>query len=100
MYYKKFYKTINREKIATDVRKEGFNPILITNKPGFIYEKHKHPETKLLIFLKGGMCVTVAGKHYQCGPGDKLIVPGNTAHSAKVDPSGCSFFWSEKKVQD
>lgn len=98
MYQQGFYKTIDRKKIAEDARREGFNPILIINKAGFIYSKHKHPETKLLIFLEGGMCVTVDGKHFQCGPGDKMIVPGNTEHSAIVDPDGCTFFWSEKII--
>lgn len=102
MYQAKFYKnpstSSGRKAIAEDARREGFRPILITNEPGFVYEKHKHPETKLLIFLKGGMCVTVAGEHYQCSPGDKLIVPGNTVHSAKIDPDGCTFFWSEKII--
>lgn len=104
MYYAGFYKTIDRDpstssglrKIAEDIRKEGFDPILITNEPGFVYAEHKHPETKLLVFLKGGMCVTVAGKHYQCRSGDKLIVSGDTEHSAIVDPNGCTFYWSEK----
>lgn len=98
VYKAKFYKTIDKDRIADDARKNGFNPVLITDKPGFIYKEHKHPETKLLIFLKGGMCVTVSGKHFHCRPGDKLIVPANTEHSAKVDPEGCTFFWAEKII--
>ena len=96
MYQKGFYKIIDREKIAEDARNEGFSPHLISNEPGYIYEEHEHPETKLLIFLEGGMYVAVGKKHYRCRPGDKLIVPGHTIHSAKVGPNGCTFFWSEK----
>ncbi|HUQ84801.1 MAG TPA: cupin domain-containing protein [Candidatus Limnocylindrales bacterium] len=96
MYQKEFYKTIDREKISEYVMKEGFNPILIINKPGFVYSEHKHPETKLLVFLEGNVKVIVDGEKYHCLPGDKLIVPANTTHSAIVGGEGCSFFWSEK----
>lgn len=96
MYFKNFYKNLSEAEIAEKVKAEGFDPIKISNEPGFIYSLHKHPETKLLAFLKGSMCVTVAGKHYTCRAGDKVIVPGNVEHSAKVDSDGCTFFWSEK----
>src|SRR5438309_7332769 len=99
MYKAKYYKTTDRKKIAEEVRKEGFNPIVISDRPHFIYSEHQHPETKLLVFLEGSMDVTVAGKTYHCEPGDKLIVPGNTRHSAVVGDKGCTFFWSEKLMK-
>ena len=52
MYQEKFYKTIDRERIAEEVRKEGFDPIYITDPPGRVYYPHRHPETKLLVFLE------------------------------------------------
>ncbi|MDE2026532.1 MAG: AraC family ligand binding domain-containing protein [Patescibacteria group bacterium] len=76
--------------------KEGFDPISITNFPGYEYSLHKHPETKLLVFLKGSMDVTTQNKTYHCIVGDKLIIPSNTLHRAVVGKDGCTFFWSEK----
>ncbi len=96
MYYKNFYKELSEKEIEKSIRIDGFDPIRFSNRSGDVYRLHKHPETKLLAFLKGGMCVTVAGKHVTCRAGDKLIIPGNTPHSAKVDDDGCKFFWSEK----
>lgn len=96
MFFKNFYKNLSEKEIFEKIKNERFDPIIITNGPGDIYPDHSHPQTKLLAILTGSMCVTVAGKHYQCEAGDKLIVPGNTQHSAKVDPVGCTFFWSEK----
>ncbi len=98
MYKPQFYTTIDREKIAKDISKEGFDPLVISNGQGFIYSLHQHPETKLLVFLEGSMDVKVGDKTYLCKRGDKLIIPGNTSHQAIVGSNGCTFFWSEKVV--
>ncbi len=96
MYEANFYKTIDKEGIAEDARREGFDPVYITDPPGRVYPPHRHPETKLLVFLEGNMEVRVKGQEFDCKPGDKLIIPGNLEHSAIVGPEGCTFFWSEK----
>jgi quercetin dioxygenase-like cupin family protein len=96
MYQAKFYKAISQKQIAEEVRKEGFDPLHIVDPSGHLYPPHRHPETKLLVFLQGGMEVTVADQRFTCRPGDKLVIPGNVEHSAEVGPEGCVFFWSEK----
>lgn len=96
MYQGNFYKTIDKDKIAEEVRKEGFDPVCITDPPGRVYPPHRHPETKLLVFLQGTMEVEVKGQKFDCKPGDKLVIPGNVEHSAVVGPEGCAFYWSEK----
>ena len=96
MYQAKFYKKIDKERIAEEAEREGFDPVYITDPAGRVYPPHRHPETKLLIFLKGTMEVSVGDQKFDCKPGDKLIIPGNTEHSAVAGPKGCAFFWSEK----
>jgi quercetin dioxygenase-like cupin family protein len=99
MYWKDYYTKLDIEFISREVKKEGFNPISISNHSGFVYAKHKHPETKLLVFLEGNMTVMVEGKTFLCQPGDKLIIPGNTFHEAIVGEKGCTFLWSEKLIE-
>ena len=96
MYQRKFYKTIDKELIVRETRREGFDPLCITDPPGRVYTTHRHAETKLLVFLQGEMTVKVGEKSYECRPGDKFIIAGNVDHSAVVGPEGCVFFWSEK----
>ena len=98
MYFKNFYKDKTEDEINTLIEQEGFKPSKFSDKPGTEYPTHQHPETKLLAFLEGEMCVTVNGKHYVCRFGDKLLIPGNTPHSAFVEDQGCTFFWAEKIV--
>ena len=96
MFFKNFYQDKSDQEILAEIKKEGFDPLKITNEPGYIYSAHKHPETKVLAFLKGSMKVTVNQRTYLCRPFDKLIVPGDTVHQALVGDKGCTFFWAEK----
>lgn len=98
MYFKNFYKTPDQGKIKKDIEKEGFHPLIITNEAGYVYHEHQHPEMKVLVFLEGEMKVWTEGKKYDCHPGDKLIIKGNTKHKAIVGENGCTFFWAEKVV--
>lgn len=98
MYSAEFYKNLTEKQMKEKIREEGFDPIKLSNAPGFVYLEHKHPETKLLAFLSGSIKVTVQNKTFICKSGDKIIVPGNTIHSAIVGENGCEFFWSEKLV--
>jgi quercetin dioxygenase-like cupin family protein len=96
MYQASFYKSIDKARIAQEVCSEGFDPVYITDPPGRVYPPHRHPETKLLVFLQGSMEVKVKDQKFECKPGDKLVIPGNVEHTAVVGPKGCVFFWSEK----
>lgn len=98
MFYKNFYANLTEVEIEKSIRNEGFNPIKFENDPGDNYSPHQHPETKLLAFLDGEMEVKAGEENFSCRKGDKLIIPGNTFHSAIVGPTGCTFFWSEQLV--
>ncbi|HWP59992.1 MAG TPA: cupin domain-containing protein [Candidatus Acidoferrales bacterium] len=87
---------MDKQTIEAEIRKEGFDPILIQDPPGHVYPPHRHPETKLLAFLLGEMKVKVGENTFTCHAGDKVVIPGNVEHSAQVGPEGCVFFWSEK----
>ena len=95
-YQPETYKALDQEKIASSIRQDGFNPVSISDPAGYVYPPHRHPETKLLVFLKGSMKVYVQGREFNCSAGDRLMIPGNMEHSAVVGPEGCNFFWSEK----
>jgi quercetin dioxygenase-like cupin family protein len=97
-YVKGFYKGLKRGEVVRKIKDEGFDPVVIDNTPGYVYTKHKHPETKLLAILSGSMQVEVEGQRYILRKDDKLIIPGNVYHSAVVGKDGCKFFWSEKII--
>jgi len=55
MYQAKFFKSLDREGIAGEIVKEGFDLVTISDPPGRVYPPHRHPETKRLVFLEGSM---------------------------------------------
>jgi quercetin dioxygenase-like cupin family protein len=91
-----FFAHADKESVKAEIRKEGFDPILIHDPPGHAYPTHRHPEIELLAFLLGNMTVKVRDNTFACSPGDKIVIPGNVEHAAVVGPEGCVFFWSEK----
>jgi quercetin dioxygenase-like cupin family protein len=96
IYQPGFYGNLKQTEIRQRILAAGFDPIQINDPAGHVYPPHHHPETKLLAFLNGGMEVHVADQTYQCVAGDRLLIPGNVEHSARVTTEGCVYFWSEK----
>jgi mannose-6-phosphate isomerase-like protein (cupin superfamily) len=86
----------SKEEMVEAIKKEGFNPILIREDANYVYEEHQHAETKLIVCVQGSMKVKVRAQEFDFEPGDKLIIPGNTLHSAVCSADGCTYYWSEK----
>ena len=99
MFNKNFFpKGTSEDVIKKSIIDEGYNPQLVEDEPNFVYETHVHPETKLIVCLKGLMTVKVKEVEYKFEPGDKLKITGNTPHSGVVGPKGCTYFWAEKLI--
>lgn len=53
--------------------------------PGAVWETHQHPEDQLTLVLRGaGLRFTVAGNEMALRPGELVLIPGDTPHSAVV----------------
>ncbi|KKR46953.1 MAG: hypothetical protein UU22_C0011G0007 [Parcubacteria group bacterium GW2011_GWA2_40_8] len=96
MYQRGFYRTMDKDQIFAEIKKEGFSPMYFSVPAGFEYPTHSHETRKLLVFLDGTMTVKVGDETFHCGPRDRILIPGNIHHSAIVGNNGCNFFWSEK----
>ncbi len=62
-----------------------------SNGPGDRYGEHAHSYNKLLYCTRGSIDFALAGgRTLTLGPGDRLVLPAGTRHSAVVGPSGCA----------
>ncbi|CAN5253645.1 hypothetical protein BH18CHL2_BH18CHL2_04870 [soil metagenome] len=62
-----------------------------SNAPGHIYARHSHSYTKVLVCVRGSIEFRVAGgRIIALGPGDRMVLPPGTVHSAVVGPGGCT----------
>ncbi len=96
MFFKSFYKTIDKDQILHELRKEGYSPLLIGKKSNYEYSSHVHPEQKLIVVISGSMKIIVEGEEFICEPGDKIVIAPYLEHFAVIGRQGCTFFWSEK----
>lgn len=52
------------------------------------YDSHVHPFDKVLHCVRGGVVFTTPEGALALGPGDRMLLPAGTPHSAVVGPDG------------
>jgi quercetin dioxygenase-like cupin family protein len=79
------------EVIEAELRREARDVYGWSNKPGDTYGAHEHGYTKLLYCTRGSIDFILAdGRRVAMSPGDRLVLPPGTRHSAVVGPEGCA----------
>ena len=59
-------------------------PNIYTYLPGTYFPEHSHSVDKKDTVISGQFRMTAMGKEFILGPGDMLLVPANTVHTAEV----------------
>lgn len=78
--------------IEQQLRADGFTDIRTQRDPPDIYyPPHAHPVTTAHVILSGGMELTLDGERHVLKPGDRLDVPANALHEARIGPEGCTY---------
>ena len=76
----------------TALRQEAGSCYSWSNGPNDRYGAHSHPYEKVLYCVDGSITFTLEreGGQLELKPGDRMVLPAGTAHSAIVGPSGCT----------
>lgn len=67
---------------------EGFSVKVWEDPPGTTYQPHSHGHDESIWVLTGEIKFIVADQSYPLKPGDRLFLPRNTLHAAKVPAGG------------
>jgi quercetin dioxygenase-like cupin family protein len=79
------------EVLEASLRREATDVYGWSNAPGETYGEHEHGYTKVLYCTRGSIdFVLVDGVRVAMRPGDRLVLPPRTRHSALVGPEGCA----------
>jgi quercetin dioxygenase-like cupin family protein len=80
------------EDLMTALRQEAGSCYSWSNGPNDRYGAHSHPYEKVLYCVDGSITfvLELEGKHLELKPGDRMVLPAGTVHSAIVGPSGCT----------
>jgi quercetin dioxygenase-like cupin family protein len=76
----------------TKLRAEASGVYSWSNGPGDRYAAHSHGFEKVLYCVDGSITFALEheGKQLQLKPGDRMVLPAGTVHSAVVGPAGCT----------
>jgi quercetin dioxygenase-like cupin family protein len=79
------------ERIAAALREEASDVYGWSNAAGDTYAQHEHAYTKVLYCTRGSIDFILAdGRRIALRPGDRMVLPPRTRHSAVVGGDGCA----------
>lgn len=74
---------------------EGFDVFRWRDEAGAQYEPHAHDHDESLWVIEGEIVFGIAGREYGLGPGDRLMLPAGTVHTARVGHEGATYLIGE-----
>ncbi|MCF7803839.1 MAG: cupin domain-containing protein [Candidatus Marinimicrobia bacterium] len=86
------------EQLKQQLRKEGYGGIhAFTDRPGATYGDHQHDYIEVRWLVQGEVTFGVNGEDYTLKPGDRLDMPANTVHDARIHPEkGATYICASK----
>jgi quercetin dioxygenase-like cupin family protein len=80
------------EDLMGKLRSEANHCYSWSNGPGDSYAPHSHSYEKVLYCVAGSITFVLEseGRRLELQPGDRMVLPRETIHSAVVGPAGCT----------
>ena len=75
---------------------EGFGVFSWRDEAGAAYAAHSHDHDESLWVVDGEITFGVGGAELRLGPGDRLMLPHGTVHTALAGPRGASYLIGER----
>ena len=75
---------------------EGFSVWRWSDSPAATYTPHRHDHDESLWLVEGEIAFGVGEKSYSLKPGDRLMLPKGTVHTAKAGPDGATYLIGER----
>ena len=79
---------------------DGFEVWSWTDGPGASYAPHSHDHDESLWVLEGEITFGVGRREYRLSPGDRLMLPGGTVHTARAGAAGATYLIGERSDGD
>jgi quercetin dioxygenase-like cupin family protein len=76
--------------LMTALRREAGSCYSWSNGPHDRYAVHSHPYEKVLYCVDGSITFVLEREQLVLKPGDRMVLPAGTLHSAIVGPAGCT----------
>lgn len=77
---------------------EGFEPFAWTDPPGAHYTPHAHDHDESIVCVAGEITFGAGGRALRLEPGDRLMLPAGTVHTADVGPAGATYVIGQRRA--
>jgi quercetin dioxygenase-like cupin family protein len=85
---------------ATEIRRrletDGYDAFQWHDPPGATYEPHSHDRDEVLWLIAGEITFGAAGRDFALRPGDRLMLPKGTVHTAHAGTEGATYWIGER----
>ena len=80
------------DELMAKLRSEATGAYSWSNGPRDRYAPHSHGYEKVLYCVEGSITFVLdaEGRRIELTPGDRMVLPAGTIHSAEVGPDGCT----------
>ena len=76
---------------------EGFDTVSWRDPPDADYTPHSHDHDESLWVVEGEITFGAGGAEYRLGPGDRLMLPSGTVHTAHAGTRGALYLIGERR---
>lgn len=85
------------KELERELAREGLGDFFVwRDGPNAFYPNHTHGELTAHIILEGEMTLTCQGQTRTYHAGERVDVPAQTVHSARMGPQGCRYLIGQK----
>lgn len=83
----------NEKELRNVLLSEGYDIFPWEDPPGAHYSPHQHQHDEFIVIQSGSIVFEIDGNSYRLEPGDMLVLPTGTVHSADNDQAaGVRYF--------
>ena len=81
----------DEQDLAGRLAADGFESFSWSDAPGTEYPPHHHDHDESLWLVRGSIEFGIEGDRYALSPGDRLMLPRGTVHTAVAGPDGATY---------
>ncbi|MGH7821842.1 MAG: cupin domain-containing protein, partial [Candidatus Binatia bacterium] len=86
----------NEREVRERLEAEGYETFQWHDPPEVTYEPHAHDRDEVLWVVIGRITFGIGGEDWTLGPGDRLMLPKGTVHTARTGAEGAMYWIGER----
>jgi quercetin dioxygenase-like cupin family protein len=87
---------VHVDALQQQLEQEGFSVFRWRDEAGASYEPHSHEHDESLWVIDGELVFGAGGRDHRLRPGDRLMLPRGTVHTARAGANGATYLIGER----